>query len=144
MTKEELSQLANLREEIRELDDKIRDIEDSGKKLVTDKVEASSREFPYVKTHLTIQGYVYVLDKKSQKVKKDKELLLRIRRQEAIDLELRITRYINTIKNSEIRRMIELKYIDGYTWAELGQKFHCDRTSAEKKVSKYLKKHPEE
>ena len=141
MTKEELSQLTNLRKEIQELEEKIRRIEEREYSMVTDKVKASSRDWPYTEVNVTIQGNVYVLDKKSRKEKREKLALLRQRRQQALELELRITKYINTIQNSEIRRMIEYKYIDGCTWAELGQIFHCDRTAAEKKVSNYLKRH---
>lgn len=143
MTKEELSQLASLRREIQELDAKIMAI-NARRQVVTDKVQASAKEFPYQETHVTIQGYAYDLDPKLKKQKREKERLLRIRRQQASELELRITTFINTITDSEIRRMVEYKYIEEYTWAEIGYKFHCDRTTAEKKVSNYLREHPED
>ena len=143
MNKEELSQLASLRSEIRELDEKIAAINARKGMVVTDKVQASAKEFPYQETHVTIHGYSYELDPKSKRQKKEKERLLRIRRQQASELELKITEYINTITDSEIRRMMEYRYIENYTWEEIGRIFHCDRTTAEKKVSNYLKEHPE-
>lgn len=143
MKKEELSQLASLRREIRELDEKIAAINARKGMVVTDKVQASAKEFPYQETHVTIHGYSYELDPKSKRQKKEKERLLRIRRQQASELELKITEYINTITDSEIRRMMEYRYIENYTWEEIGRIFHCDRTTAEKKVSNYLKEHPE-
>ena len=138
-----MSQLASLRREIRELDEKIAAINARKGMVVTDKVQASAKEFPYQETHVTIQGYSYELDPQSRKQKKEKERLLRIRRQQASELELKITEYINTITDSEIRRMMEYRYIEGYTWEEIGRIIHCNRTTAEKKVSNYLKEHPE-
>ena len=137
-----MSQLASLRREIRELDEKIAAINARKGMVVTDKVQASAKEFPYQETHVTIHGYSYELDPKSKRQKKEKERLLRIRRQQASELELKITEYINTITDSEIRRMMEYRYIENYTWEEIGRIFHCDRTTAEKKVSNYLKEHP--
>ena len=83
MTKEELSQLASLRREIRELDEKIKAINARKGMLVTDKVQASAKEFPYQETHVKIQGYRYELDPKSKRQKREKERLLKIRRQQA-------------------------------------------------------------
>ena len=137
-----MSQLASLRREIRELDEKIAAINARKGMVVTDKVQASAKEFPYQETHVTIHGYSYELDPKSKRQKKEKERLLRIRRQQASEWELKITEYINTITDSEIRRMMEYRYIENYTWEEIGRIFHCDRTTAEKKVSNYLKEHP--
>ena len=138
-----MSQLASLRREIRELDEKIAAINARKGMVVTDKVQASAKEFPYQETHVTIHGYSYELDPKSKRQKKEKERLLRIRRQQASELELKITEYINTITDSEIRRMMEYRYIENHTWEEIGRIFHCDRTTAEKKVSNYLKEPPE-
>lgn len=139
MTKEELDQLPDLRKEIKELEAKIARMETSKKQVLTDKVQASAREFPYNETHVKIQGYEYISDPKKRKQKADKEMLLRIRMQQAEEKEIEITKYINSIGSSKIRRMIEYKCIEGKTWEQIGQIFHCDRTTAEKMVSKYLR-----
>ena len=47
MTKERLEQLINLRAEIKELNREISDIRSRSSDMVTDKVTASSQEFPY-------------------------------------------------------------------------------------------------
>lgn len=144
MTKKELEQLASLRKEIKELDTMIASISARKGMIVTDKVQASAKEFPYQENHVKIQGCSYELDAKSKRQKREKEVLLKLRRKQASEMELRITEYINTINDSVIRRMIEFRYIEGYTWGDIGRIFHCDRTTAEKKVSNYLKEHPEE
>nr|DAG14608.1 MAG TPA: Protein of unknown function (DUF1492) [Caudoviricetes sp.] len=144
MTKEDLEQLCDLRKEIAELEYKIARLSSRGSRIVSDKVQASSKDFPYVQTTVKIEGYDYVGDQKSRKQLRKKRILLQQRKEQAEALELRITQYINSISDSGIRRMIDYKYIEGYTWEKIGRIFHCDRTTAEKRVSNYLKEHPEE
>lgn len=144
MTKEDLEQLCDLGKEITELEYKIARLSSRGSRIVSDKVQASSKEFPYVQTTVKIEGIDFAGDQKSRRQLRQKRILLQQRKEQAEALELRITQYINSIQNSGIRRMIEYKYIEGYTWEKIGRIFHCDRTTAEKKVSNYLKEHPEE
>ena len=144
MTKEDLEQLCDLRKEIAELEYKIARLSSRGSRIVSDKVQASSKDFPYVQTTVKIEGYDYVGDQKSSKQLRKKRILIQQRKEQAEALELRITQYINSISDSGIRRMIDYKYIEGYTWEKIGRIFHCDRTTAEKRVSNYLKEHPEE
>lgn len=144
MTKEDLEQLCDLRKEIAELEYKIARLSRRGSSIVSDKVQASSKDFPYVQTTVKIEGYDYVGDQKSRKQLRKKRILLQQRKEQAEALELRITQYINSISDSGIRRMIDYKYIEGYTWEKIGRIFHCDRTTAEKRVSNYLKEHPKE
>ena len=145
MTKKELEQLPDLREEIKELEYKLRNIDSWCGEIVTDKVQASSREFPYTQGNIKIEGREYDYEgteRRKQLVQKKKELLQQ-RKEQAEALELRITQYINSIQNSGIRRMIEYKYIERYTWEKIGKIFHCERSTAEKRVLNYLKAHPE-
>lgn len=144
MKKEELSQLRDLRQEIAELEAKIVNLKSKSSGIISDKVKASSKDFPYTEISLKIEGYDYVMDAKSKKQIQMKQELLRQRKEQAEELELRITKYINSIKESKIRRMMEYKYIEGYTWEKIGQIFHCDRTTAEKSVSGYLREYSEE
>lgn len=144
MTKEDLEQLCDLRKEIAELEYKIARLSSRGSRIVSDKVQASSKDFPYLQTTVKIEGYDYVGDQKSRKQLRKKRILLQQRKDQAEALELRITQYINSISDSGIRRMIDYKYIEGYTWEKIGRIFHCDRTTAEKRVSNYLKENPEE
>ena len=144
MTKEDLEQLGNLREEISEIEYKIARLSNKGSRIVSDKVQASSKEFPYVQTTVKIEGIDYAGDQKNRRQIMQKRLLLQQRKTQAEELELRITQYINSISDSGIRRMIDYRYIEGFTWERIGNIFHCDRTTAEKRVSNYLREHPEE
>ena len=144
MTKEDLEQLCDLRKEIAELEYKIARLSSRGSRIVSDKVQASSKDFPYTQTTVKIEGYDYAGDQKSRRQLRQKRILLQQRKEQAEALELRITQYINSIPDSGIRRIIDYKYIEGYTWEKIGRIFHCDRTTAEKRVSNYLKENPDE
>ena len=56
MTKSELEQLLDLRKEIQELDAKVEKMQEQRVGKVTDRVQASMPDFPYVRTTKTISG----------------------------------------------------------------------------------------
>lgn len=142
MTKGELEQLLDLRKEIRELDEKVERMQQQRVGKVTDKVHTSMKEFPYVYTTKTITG-VDEKDKKRRKTLTDSEILLLRRRKQAMDAELKISKYINGIKDSRIRRIISLRYEEGLSWEKVAEKMNVDRTYPEKLLTKYLKEHPD-
>ncbi len=146
MNKEEMSQLSDLREEISELEDDILNLDRyvRGNRIVTDKVQASSRDFPYTETTVKITGYEYKGDKRRKKKLTEKRQLLNKRRAKAEALEKKISSYINNVDDSRIRRMMVHKYEKGYTWEQIGKIMNCDRTTAEKQVVKYMEEHRDE
>lgn len=103
LTKEKLGQLLNLRKEIKELEEKIRQ---------------ESTVYP------------------SCNIK-----LLEDRKNMAEDVEKEITEYINTVSDSKIRRIMQYKYVDGYTWQRIANVMHYDKSYPEKAVTRYLNKH---
>lgn len=137
MTKQELSQYCDLQKEIAEVQNEINQIQERGK--VTDKVQASSSEYPYLQTGIKITGYKE--NSKSKKRRNQLQMLLAARKEQAEKLELEITKYINGISDSRTRRIMHYKYIKGYTWEKIGKLMHCDRTTAEKTATKYINKH---
>ena len=143
MTKDELEQLISLRAEIRELNADIRAIHERNVEIVQDKVQASSKDWPYTQGGRVIRGIDTKGAKKRKAAINKKLVILEARKEEAESLELRITEYINSIGNSEIRRIFDMRYVKGKNWEEIGKALNCDRTTAEKKVAKYLRKHPE-
>lgn len=142
MTKGELEQLLDLRKEIRELDEKIERMKRQRVKEVIDKVNTSMKEYPYTYTTRTITG-VDNKDKKHRKELTEGEILLLRRRQQAVDTEVRISKYINSIGDSRIRRIISMRYEDGLSWEKVAAALNCDRTYPEKQLTRYLEAHPE-
>lgn len=140
MTKGELEQLLDLRKEIKKLDERVERMQEQRVGKATDKVHTSMREYPYTYTTKTITG-VDEKDKKRRKALTDSEVLLLRRRQQAVDEEYRISKYINGIKDSRIRRIISLRYEEGLTWEKVAAEMNMDRTYPEKLLTKYLKEH---
>ncbi|MEZ3446180.1 MAG: hypothetical protein K1W30_13795 [Lachnospiraceae bacterium] len=59
----------------------------------------------------------------------------------AAELEREITAYINSVGDSRIRRIMQYKYVDGYTWRKIANIMHYDRSYPEKAITRYLSKH---
>lgn len=143
MTKSELEQLLDLRKEIQELDAKVEKMQGQRVGKVTDRVQASMPDFPYVRTTKTITGVDNKGSRKRRRELTESELLLLKRRQQAVDAEFKISQYIKSINDSRIRRIISLRYEEGLSWDKVAAAMNCDRTYPEKLLTKYLKKHPE-
>lgn len=103
MTKEKLEQLIDLRKEIKEIEQKIKQ---------------EGAENPSGNANL---------------LKKRKEM--------AAEVEKQITEYINSVVDSRVRRIMQYKYVDGYTWCKIARIMHYDRSSPEKIITRYLNRH---
>ncbi|MDE7205295.1 MAG: hypothetical protein K2O91_26110 [Lachnospiraceae bacterium] len=139
MTKKELEQLIDLQKEIKELEQSILKIKqmDIGEAPV--KVNASRQNFPYTQSKTTVHGYDPVLaDKRSRRLY-EKRVLLDERKKKAAEEERRLLCYINGIEESRIRRIMQFRYIEGLTWEKIGDIMHCDRTTVEKMITRYIK-----
>ena len=141
MTKERLEQLISLRAEIKELNREIKNIRERDREVVTDKVQASSHEFPYTQVNMTIRGLDERGAMKRRMAIHKKQCMLEKRMVEAQILEADIAEFINSVHDSEMRRIFHGRYEIGMTWEQVGKELHCDRTTVEKKVSKYLREH---
>lgn len=138
MTKEKLEQLTNLRAEIKQLQREIETIKEQKAYVVKDKVQGSSKEWPYTLGNKVIVG----IDVKEENVRelriiKRSELLAR-RLQSAEELELEITAFINSIPDSTTRRIFSLRYEQGKTWCEIGKNMGMDHSTVMRKCEKYL------
>ncbi|MCI8285549.1 MAG: RNA polymerase subunit sigma-24 [Firmicutes bacterium] len=128
--KEVLKQIRKLRKEIDGLQDLIKDM---SKNTVTDIVYGSSDEFPYVKRSFKIEGA-------------DCEKINRIKMQ-LIDKKYayekavaKIEEFFDSVKDSEIRNILRLRYELGLTWNDVAIK--CDSTEAavRMRAERFLKK----
>lgn len=144
MTKEELGQLVDLRKEIKELDEKVERLQSNRVGRVTDRVQASMKEFPFCYTTKTITGVDQKESKKRRRELTQNEVLLLRRRQQAVNAEYKISKFIENISDSKIRRIVSLRYEEGLSWAEVADAMNCDRTYPEKMLTKYLKECGEE
>lgn len=116
MTKEELEQLIDLRKEIKELEQSILKVEQMETGEVPVKVKASCQDFPYTQGRVSVKTYNPALANKRDQLLYEKRMLLNERKEKAIKEEQKLTRYINNINESRVRRIMQYRYIDGYSW----------------------------
>lgn len=139
MTKKELEQLIDLKKEIGELEQSIARIKLMDIGIMPIKVNASSQDFPYIPGRVTVQSYNATLADKRDRLLYEKKTLLSERKEKAAEEEKRLIQYINSIKESKVRRIMQYRYVDGYSWEKIGDIMHFDRRTGERIVSRYLK-----
>ena len=139
MTKDDLNQLNSLKEEIKELQKKIDALEKQKIGKVQDIVQASKRNFPYTQGGVVVEGIDIKKADRKNRLLIEKEILLLQRKAAAEQMEVKLTEYINSVSDSGVRRVMQYKYVEGYTWEHIGEILHCERTTLQKMVAKYLK-----
>lgn len=134
MTQNRLNQYRALKREIAVLQDIIDDME-SKPNTVSDTVQ-SAAEFPYSLHTVTITGLP--TDKQQDIIDRKTTLEQLMARAEA---ELKkITEWIATIEDSDIRGIILMRYVQGKSWLQAGLKYgYCDGEAVRKKVKRFLK-----
>ena len=107
--------------------------------VVPVKVDASGRNFPYIQGKMTVSSYDPVqADKRAVRLY-NKKTLLEERKKKAAEAEIQILQYINSIQESRVRRIMQFRYIDEYSWEQIGTIMHFDRRTGERIVSRYLR-----
>lgn len=140
LTKKELEQLIDLRKEVEEIEQSILKIEQMDIKEAPTKVNASYQDFPYIQGRVSVKGYDPASANKRDRLLYKKRSLLDERKEKAIKEEQKLTQYINNINESRVRRIMQYRYIDGYSWEKIGCIMHFDRRTCERIVSRYLKR----
>nr|WP_319488490.1 hypothetical protein [uncultured Caproiciproducens sp.] len=143
MTKDELSQLRKLKNEIRLLKEQKAEIRQRMSGMRTpSSVQASSKCEPYQKHNITIQGVAKsetgvfsAENKKLQKIKLD----IAERERRCIAEYDRLNTFIGNVQSSEIRQILTLYYINGMSWRQVAFKIgHHDEQYPRRKCEKFL------
>jgi predicted RNase H-like nuclease (RuvC/YqgF family) len=131
----QLSQLNHLNREIESLK---RQIESLEPEFTTDSVKGSGVSFPYTQHTIIIRGIGY--KEHEAKIKRLKNQLSR-RVSELMDLVEEINGYIGKIDDSEIRQIISLRYVNGFTWQQVAAHMGAngDGSTERKKHDRFLK-----
>lgn len=132
MTQENLKQYRFLKKEIKVIEDRINELENE---TVLDAVSGSTSYMPYVKRTMVIEGVDIA------RINSLKRLLVN-RKHKAYTILKEIETFINTIDDSTIRQIIQLRYIDGRSWSSIANKIYgypCGNR-ARMKVERFLKK----
>lgn len=130
-----LSQYQDLVQEIKDLERRIKRLEEGTVTITRDTVKGSSPYFPYTERKFTIEGYNI---KDLNKISELKNLLLE-RKTRCEDMKLKIEKFISEIPDSSIRRILQLRYIDGYEWLYISRQMGgYEESYARKKHDRYL------
>lgn len=123
MSEKELSKYYNLKREVQDLEDRIKEFGSGVKSVPIKEVSVSS-------SHST---------KSIQETKVELVSRYTEKRIEALEQYLAIERYIEGVEDVEIRNIMRYRYLDLMKWEEIAEKVFQDRTTISKKVRKYLK-----
>jgi len=136
--KKDLQQYRHLKSEIEELKKRIENIECFRYgDIVADSVVGSSTTFPYTQHTIVITGEDTSYDLQVKKLQA--ELNKRLRG--LIYTERKISSFLESIKDSEIRRMINLRYVEGLTWQQIANRIgESDEQYPRKKVKRFMEK----
>ena len=135
MDKRLFKQINYMRKEIKYYEEKVRRLKSLKQDIVIDSVQASSKEFPYTRHTAIIEGistnkglkkYSKMLDSYQKRLEK---------------LLINLTYEINHIQDSEMRLLIQYRYIDNYSFAKIQVKMeYPSEDIPRKKLERFLKK----
>lgn len=144
MTKEDLSQVRNLQNEIKLLKEQKAEIQQKMSTMSTPhSVQASSKHLPYQLHNITVQGVAKsetdaFLDADELRQKIVQNLTERERR--CIAEYDKINEFIHGIKDSEMRQILTLYYLKGMTWQQVALKIgENDESYPRRKSNQFLK-----
>lgn len=133
MTKTELFQLRDLKNEIKILEEELQNINHD---LVSDSVSASSASFPYTLHSVSIKGLPEKDIKKSKRIRQAIER----RKNRCVDEYEKLNDFIDTVPDSRIRQMFTLYYVNGLTWQQVANKIgETDESYPRRKCDQFLK-----
>lgn len=145
LTRERLEQFMNLKQELKDLSNRINSCK-VNQEEVTDSVRGSSSEYPYIEHSFQVSGL-----ENDNTYKNKKKMINRLKKiyminQVKIVKELIFIEYeLSKIKDSEVRRIIRYRYEDGYNWYRIQIAMGKDTEyTARKKLERFFEKQTEE
>lgn len=121
MTKEDLKQYRSLQREREQIQKKIERYERKAAAvpIIKDKVQSSAKEFPYIRTHVTVDApepKAYSAWRRLIIIEKRKQI-------QVLEQLIQIEEFIQQIEDSRTRQIIGMVYVDGKTMEEAGREF---------------------
>lgn len=138
MDKTVLTQINSIREEIKDLQDRlnksIKPVE-----IVTDSVQGSSRHYPYTKHNCVIQGIDEHRVRLNKRNRNKYEKLIKNKEYKLGKLIVKLEYELNYVEDSDIRRIIRYRYEDDLNWVQIMFKMGYNAEStARMKHDRYL------
>ncbi len=102
--------------------------------VITGKVKASSREFPYTEHRVSVQMDEPEAAERIWRMQK----IYRERQERVGQQMLEIEEFIDGIEDAETRQIFEMRFMEGRKLREIAQKMNRDRSGIGKKVNSFL------
>ena len=129
MNKKLLEQIESIRIEKKDLEERIKKLDNMKIPEVTDSVEGSNRNYPYVKRNFTITGFNNIVYSRNKKNKKKYKKLIK-------ENDYTLEKYLNEleyelkkIEDSEIRQIIRHKYEDDMNYIQIAHEMNKNKTN---------------
>lgn len=139
ITREMLSQYINLKQEIKLLEQKIKEMECREVHCVSDVVRGSGRQFPYIEHNVRVSGIDLEYERRMEKAIAKKKAKLKELKLLLEEEEVYIYEYIHNQKDSRARQVLIYSYIDGLKQNEVADIMHIDRSLVSKIISFCIK-----
>lgn len=137
MDKKTLKQYRPLKRESEMIEKKLDRLEERAMDVpaVCGKVKGSSREFPYIETHMTVAMWE---PKRMDSI--DRQRIINEKRKDQVDaLLIEIEEFIADIPNSTHRQIFEMVFLDGKTQREVGESVGYSKGRVSQIISQYAK-----
>ena len=138
MTKEFLDKIENTNRELESLNKRLAKIENKEHTVVTDSVQGSMRDYPYIKHNCVIEG---IEIPKNKKLKKKYEKMIKHKKYKLEKMKIQLEYELTYIEDSDIKDIIRYRYNDGKTWVQIMflMKYNSE-DKARKKLERFLQK----
>ncbi len=121
--KKELVQYQNLQKEIRDLENRIKRLENDKDATEYGVVKASSKSFPFTEHLVRVSGATTGETKTTIERRRINKINLKYlfenKKSELVELQLEIEKFINDIPDSTIRHVFRLRYYDKMSWQKI-------------------------
>lgn len=143
MTEKELSQYKAIKNEIADLNRRIKEAKE-GPVMSFGTVKGSSKYFPYTEQNFHVSG----MDPSDTNIRQKQisELLRQreVQRDELMKKQIEIEQYIAEIKDSTARTIFRLYFIDGMSQWQIAKRLGYDQSSISHRIKRFIKNNKNE
>lgn len=139
LTRKVLEDYVHLDREIQLLEQKLDYYASKQVKSVHGVVQSSMKSYPYAQTHIVVSGSDIKSDMEYQARLRQKIITLAEKKRRFDKLELEIDDAIEQIEDLEMKQIIEMRYLWGFTDEEIGNELNLERSTVTKKVKRFFK-----
>jgi len=136
MTIKDLEQYRQLQNEVKQIAQRLEAMSKAPGGIVSDFVKGSSHDMRAKETVFTITG----LDQRNRLKYERLQRILQARANRLSNDLLKIEEFIDTVTSSEIRRIIDYRYIQGFSWKAVSRRVYSypSETRARMAITRYF------